>query len=212
MLGPIQNSINEPRMNSDRKIYYNKRILLSESFDTYFPIDRDSDSDTEVEYSDLFGSDLKSENLNIDKHIDHDISNISGNHYMLDDSMSQIIATSFLDEIGSEEVSLSEGEKMVNDEWSKQIELHKLNEVKIRGTFQEPIKEKLELDYTPTYTENDVYYLFQYHYIEHAIDWLFLPEEPYVLIELLSDQQAIYANQTLTMITDKKMPEGEIMP
>lgn len=212
MLAPVHSNKYESQMSTERKIYYNKRILLSESFDMNFPIDRDSDSDTEVESSNLFGSDLKSENLYVNDHIDHNISNISGNHYMLDDSMSQIIATSFLDEIRSEDASFNEENRMVNDEWNKQIQLQNLNEGNIRGTFQDTIKTKLELsNNTPRHTEHDVYYLFQYHYIEHAIDWLFLPEEPYILIELLSDQQAIYANRTLTMITEK-MPEGEIMP
>ena len=40
---------------------------------------------------------------------------------------------------------------------------------------------------------------------------MFISEEPYLLIDLVNDQQIIYANQTLSLIIDK-MPEQEIMP
>ena len=199
-----------------------------------FPEDRDSDSDTEVLSAHWLNSDLKSEHFYPQENSDRDISideNISmigrvtqtlpehkdkkrkteGAHIDLDDSLSQLISSSFLEEIKADEKSLNEEEKAVQDEWDKQLKIHKSNKFNSRGTYQEPIKTKLELSHTPRYSKHDVYYLFQYHYIEHAIDWLFLPEEPSILIELLSDQQAIYATQTLNIITEK-MPESEIMP
>jgi len=232
-----KNISNDENKRTTGRHYHNKRMLLSDSFDMNFPVDNDSDSETESITSNWLNSDMKSEHLyaldnsSWDISIDGDLSIIwkfnndihqendkyrsktySNFHNLaIDDSLSQLISTSFLEEINTDDKSMNEEDKLVQEEWDKQVKLHNMNKLDIRGTYTEPVKNKLEFSYTPRYSKHDVYYLFQYHHIEHAIDWLFLPEEPYILIELLSDQQAIYANQTLSIITDK-MPEGEIMP
>lgn len=216
--------------------YYNKRVLLSESFDMNFPIDEDSDTDTELLSSHWLNTDMKSdhfyaaENSERDISIDDSISVIGKAQDIfkspldlsrsqvnppvendLDETISQMISTSFLEELKDDDSSISHEEKFIQEEWEKQIQLQKQTKGENLDAYHEVGKSKMEFSYTPRHTKHDVYYLFQYHFIEHAIDWLFLPEEPEILIELLSDQQAIYANQTLSIIIDK-MPEGEIMP
>ena len=223
-------------LNTSRVAHYEKRLLLSESFDMNYPRERDSDSDTDVASSNWLNTDNKPEYLihvedsDRDITIDDDLSFISntqpeskpiegirsktaGNHKMMmeDSSLSQMISTSFLDEIKSEGNSFNKEYRKSHQEFEHQVKLQSLGDAKNFGTFQEPLLKKLELTETPRYWEHDVYYIFQYHFIEHPIDWLFLHEEPHILIELLNDQQAIYANKTLTVITDT-MPETEIMP
>lgn len=218
-----------------KNIYHNKRILLSESFDMNFPIrSNHSESDDDNESDKWLHSDIKphqefegqmkdkdiimDEDLSIIKlKIDDKINNpelrskTCTNFEMIigEDSISQIISDSFLDEIKSDDEEMNESEREI-EEWNRQIKLIHITQAR-RATYQEPKKNKLEISSTPRYSEHDVYYIFQYHYIEHPIDWLFISEEPYILIDLVNDQQIIYANQTLSLIIDK-MPEQEIMP
>lgn len=105
----------------------------------------------------------------------------------------------------------TDDDKLIELEWEKQVKLSSPDKQR-RATHQEEVKHKLESTDPPEYSENDVYYVFQYHFIEHPIDWLFLPEEPYILIDLVNDQQAMYANSTLSIITEQNVPEHEIMP
>lgn len=218
-----------------KNIYYNKRILLSESFDINFPIksnfsesEDDSQSDkwlhSDIKPHLLFGSDHKGKDMTIDEDLSMIKLRTDEKHHhrefrsktyhnceamISEDSISQIISDSFLDEIKSDDEEMNESERETDEEWNRHLRFLSHGQGR-RATYQEPRRNKLEISCAPRYTEHDVYYIFQYHYIEHPIDWLFISEEPYMRY-LVNDQQIIYANQTLSIIIDK-MPEEEIMP
>ena len=146
-----------------KNIYYNKRILLSESFDMNFPIrSNHSESDDDSMSDKWLHSEIKShiawdvENKEKDIVIENNLSAIhiktdsKENHPDLrsktwhnfdmiigEDSISQIISDSFLDEIKSDDEEMNESEREIEEEWNRQIRILHNNQAR-RATYQEP--------------------------------------------------------------------------
>ena len=54
-----------------------------------------------------------------------------------EDSISQIISDSFLDEIKSDDEEMNESEREIEEEWNRQIRILHNNQAR-RATYQEP--------------------------------------------------------------------------
>ncbi|CAI2378094.1 unnamed protein product [Moneuplotes crassus] len=215
---------------------FNKRLILDDSLDSSDSIDEDVNTNTESFTSIGLQSEIKSEHFDIPENserdigIDDDISHIEKCHENSHQGSDFCFSPDFKPRTRRNlachnqllsKILLIDQKKVVTNPPKVEDQYQNLEQEEVGcsifdnfsqlGPRRTVLNPKINSSPTPLCTGHEVYYLFQYHRIDQPIDWLFLPEDPSILLQLLSDQQVIYAGNILSMITSN-MPDSEIMP